>query len=151
MRSIKAIGLLLFVCLCVFAQGTTSPDFFVATGAGVTPQAVSAPTGWVNFAAKMRGNTYSYNTVDMSATKSTLRTGFAQMLKDSGRYKLLALVDAGVAAGDTVALGSYSAGFVFAYEVRPGVHAVFVQRIMHINSVDNTVQPAFMFGVGKSF
>jgi hypothetical protein len=138
------------------------PDYLVAAGGSYSKYS-SPPVaaGWLSAAVKVADKTYSITTLDMGSTSSSLRTGVARLLKQSGNWTLSLHGDGGVTmpngalGGTTVALGSFSAGGMLLYDLGglskalAHVYAVGVVRILSINST--SVQPVFEVGIGKAF
>jgi hypothetical protein len=132
--------LLLFLAPSAFPQ--TAPDYFVGAG-GSTGSAVQ---GWVTFGARLASvNVLSLTTIEIGGP-SVLRTGFATVLKTSGRMSLIALADAGATPVPPVN-GSFSGGGILTYDVR-GVTAIAGIRV---ESVGSSVSPVFYFGIGRKF
>jgi hypothetical protein len=153
----KLLLLSLLLSLACFAQDAPiQPQYWV--GGGATYNRAAAPptgAGWLSFGAHVADRTYSFSTLDMTATTSSIRTGVARILTQSGSFTLMALGDAGVTTIAGVALGSFSGGGLVLYDLGSvskklaGVQAVAVVRVVGVTAT--SVNPIFEIGFGKAF
>lgn len=162
---IKTVLLALLVVVPTFAQTpadhTDPATYFVGVGSSYNRYATPpAASGWLSVGAKLSPGLYSITTLDMTSTSSSLRTGLAKLVKQSGNFSLFIHADGGfvsgsVTGGTGATLGSFSGGGMIMYDLS-GVskklqhtYAVGVVRILSITST--SVQPVFEFGFGRSF
>jgi hypothetical protein len=176
-RFLGAIALSLLCSVALLAQSATPaapvtpvvnavpapvyPSYFVSFGGGYTRNATpQAAEGFISAAIGLGGGNYSITTVDMTASSSTIRTGFAKMFSQSGNFTLLGRVDAGISTVTPV-IGSFSGGAVFMYNLK-GVSPKLVNTFAFLEAritgastattaTPNQVTPGFYFGIGKSF
>ena len=80
-----------------------------------------------------------------------LRTGAAYTVKRDGGWALHALVDAGVATGGAVTLGSFSGGGVISRCISQQ-HKLYLTGGLSIVAVNSSyVQPSFGIGLARGF
>ena len=161
----KFLIALLFVPL-MLAQAAPDafPQYFVAAGGGYTRNAKpNAGEGWLSGAFQIGGRDssfYSITTIDMTATTSTIRTGFAKFFAKSGNTYLLGRMDAGVSTVVPV-IGSFTGGALLLYDLggryksMTGMFLVGEVRVSAVSTpttaLPNQVTPGFYFGIGKKF
>jgi len=164
LRTATLIGTVLAVLAagrCVQAQ---TPDTVIYTpsylaGAGVEYNryntAGPAMAGWTTFAVEVgQSKLYSWSTIELTSTTSTIRTGAGYLFAQTGNWSLVALGDAGLAISPVATLGSFSAGGAMFYDIgqRFNKGHLYLMGIMRVTSISsNSVQPVFEVGVGKSF
>jgi hypothetical protein len=139
---------------------TTYPSYFISFGGGYTRGAALPAEGFISAAIGLGGGNYSITTVDNFATGSSVRTGFAKIMSQSGNFTLLARVDAGVSTVAPV-IGNFSGGAVVMYQLKgissklANTYAFVEARITGASSSTaaqpSQVFPGFFLGVGKSF
>ena len=163
MRLTKLIVFALLSALSLLAQETKYPNYFVSMGGGYTRNAEpNAAEGWLSGAIQIGTNSpyYSITTIDMNATTSSVRTGFAKVFAQSGATTLMGRVDAGIST-ITPVIGSFTGGAILLYDLGrkwPKLQGNFLLGEVRISGVTavtakvpNQVVPGFYFGVGKSF
>ena len=154
-----------FLALPLAAQTTPAPapaypSYFVSAGGGYTRGSTTPAEGFISAAIGIGGGNYSITTVDMFATASTVRTGIAKIMSQSGNFTLLARIDAGIQT-TTPVIGSFSGGGILMYNLK-GLSSklanayVFAEaRITGSSSATaaapSQVYPGFFLGVGRSF
>lgn len=137
-------------------NGIFQPAYFV--GAGITYDYY----GKTGFAANTdigirigSTNIYSYTTLELATTTSTLRTGAAYLFYQTGNWSLLALGDAGLATStSSLALGSFSGGGLMLYDVGNKVtkgssHFYIGVGGRFIQTASLGSQPVFVLTFGK--
>ncbi len=149
MRGVALIIGLFLVLTPLFGQ-----DYWVFAGAGWNRAETPEGSGFLNFGANLGSGNFALTTVEMTSRTSSIRAGYARLLKFKDRFGLLALGDAGVISGEGSVGGAFSGGGILTYDISKwtrvaGTHAVFVVRVN--KSSMNDVQPTFGFGVGKVF
>lgn len=111
----RAIAILVFACLCLVAgaQSPATPQYpsnWVGVGAGFTSGATPPVAGWASYAIKIsdKGPIYSFSSYDIVSGKTrpfsiqtSVRTGFATVLRQWGPVSLLGFGDAGMATAAT--------------------------------------------------
>jgi hypothetical protein len=132
------------------------PQYFVGTG--ITYD-YYGPTGFAantEFAALLKGNTYSYSTLELTRAQATVRTGAAYMFYNANHWSLFGLVDGGIATGTGPTLGSFSGGGFGGYDLggkltKDITHLFIGAGVRLINTSGQTTQPIFGFIIGKAF
>jgi hypothetical protein len=111
--------LVLLACLCPVAGAQTAappaaspyPSNWVGVGAGFTSGATPPINGWASYAIKIsdKGPIYSFSSYDIVSGKTkpfsiqtSVRTGFATVLRQWGPVYVLGFADAGMATAATV-------------------------------------------------
>ena len=160
-RLIWAILPALAAAGCLSAQTsdtvTYTPSYLAGAGVEYNRYNTAGPAmaGWTTFAVEVgQSKVYSWSTIELASTTSTVRTGAGYLFAQTGNWSLVALGDAGVAISPVATLGSFSAGGAMFYDIgqrfnKGHLYLIGVMRVTSITS--NSVQPVFEFGVGKSF
>jgi hypothetical protein len=156
-----AILLAMAAASCLAAQSsdtvTYTPGYL--TGAGVEYNryntAGPAMAGWTTFAVEVgQSKLYSWSTIELTSTTSTIRTGAGYLFAQTGNWSLVALGDAGLAVSPVATLGSFSAGGAIFYDLGQLLNKghFYLTGILRVASISsNSIQPVFEFGVAKSF
>jgi hypothetical protein len=146
---------------CAMAQTsdtvTYTPGYLVGAGVEYNRYNTAGPSvaGWTTFAVQVgQSKLYSWSTIELTSTTSTIRTGAGYLFAQTGNWSLVALGDAGVAISPVATLGSFSAGGAMFYDIgqRFNKGHLYLMGVMRVTSISsNSVQPVFEIGVGKSF
>ena len=160
----KTLIALVVSALALAAQTTTPapvyPSYFISAGGGYTRGAALPAEGFISAAVGLGGGNYSVTTVDNYSTGSSVRTGFAKIMSQSGNFTLLARVDAGIQTTAPV-IGNFSGGAIVMYQLSglssklANTYAFVEARITGASSSTalqpSQVFPGFFVGLGKSF
>lgn len=159
----KLILLLAFTLSASAQEAPRYPNYFVSMGGGYTRNAEpNAAEGWLSGAIQIGSDSpyYSITTIDMNATTSSVRTGFAKVFAQSGATTLMGRVDAGIST-ITPVVGSFTGGAILLYDLGrkwPKFQGNFLLGEVRISGVTaatskvpNQVVPGFYFGFGKTF
>jgi hypothetical protein len=136
---------------------TYTPGYLVAAGVEYNRYNTAGPAmaGWTTFAVEVgQSKVYSWSTIELASTTSTVRTGAGYLFAQSGNWSLVPLGDAGLAVSPVATLGSFSGGGAMFYDIgqRFNKGHLYLSAILRVTSItSNSVQPVFEFGVGKSF
>jgi hypothetical protein len=134
-----------------------TPSYLVAAGVEYNRYNSAGPAiaGWTTFAVEVgQSKVYSWSTIELTSTTSTVRTGAGYLFAQTGNWSLVALGDAGLAVSPIATLGSFSAGGAIFYDLGQRLNKghFYLTGIMRVTSISsNSVQPVIEFGVGKSF
>ncbi len=165
MRSLFcALALLFLTPILAPAQTNVAryePQYFLALGGSYNHYATPPQAaGFVSLSVRIAAGTYSISTIDLTQTTSSVRTGLARILTQSGNFTLLAHADGGLTTGtigasSLVTLGSFSGGGMLLYDLKrvsPRLEHIYLVGVMRLLAINATaVQSVFEFGIGRGF
>src|SRR5208283_1954114 len=154
LRTATLVGTVLAIMAagkCVQAQTpdavTYTPSYLAGAGVEYNRYNTAGPAmaGWTTFAVEVgQSKVYSWSTIELTSTTSTVRTGAGYLFAQTGNWSLVALGDAGLAVSPIATLGSFSAGGAMFYDIgqrfnKGHLYLIGVMRVTSITS--NSVQP----------
>ncbi len=158
MKLVAIAASLLFASLTAFAQTAADPpaepQYVLSAGLGFNHYETPQATGELGFSARIASGTYNISTLKMTSKLSTLTTGIAKRFYAGQGFTMSALIDGGLSAGGGNVGGTVSGGGLLTYDVSrfAKVEGAFVYgAVKVVQSSLGGVQPAFSFGVGKTF
>lgn len=149
---------LLMMCAGAYAQTPAPfiPDYVVGTGVSYDYYGKTGFAANTEIGIHVKGGTFSYTSLEMTATTATLRTGAAIIAKQVGYWALIGLADAGLATGSGSTVGSFSGGALISYDVgarvTKGVQHFYINVGARVLALTGTnVNPIFEITFMKGF